>query len=111
MYHLKPEGKSIPYFLFILFSAVITSCNIQGDKKPGHRGYADDPFAEKLQTIFKPIDTTSGKNTNSIAEKVRYTYQMGDYLPIWVKENYLPNEAAQQLVEELEDMRWDGIDP
>jgi L,D-transpeptidase YcbB len=111
MYQLTPGKKFLPYFFLLLFTAVITACNMQGDKKRGGAGYADDPFAQKLETIFKPIDTTSGKSTTSIAEKVRYTYQTSDYQPIWVNKNYVPNEASGQLVEELEDIRWDGLDP
>jgi len=61
--------------------------------------------------MLKPIDTANKKKLISISDNVRYTYESDDYQPIWIKENYLPTEAAAKLVAELEDMRWDGIDP
>ncbi len=42
---------------------------------------------------------------------MRLTYQLDDYQPIWIKENYVPNDAAADLVADLEEMQWDGIDP
>ncbi len=47
----------------------------------------------------------------SVSDNVRYVYQADDYQPIWVKENYMPTEAAEHMLAELEEVRWDGLDP
>ncbi len=93
----------------LLFISILFSCNRH--KKPSPSGVVDESFTEKLQTMLKPVDTTGKRKIGSVAENVRYTYQLDEYQPIWIKENYSSNDAANKLIQELEDMRWDGLDP
>jgi len=93
----------------LLFISVLFSCNRH--KKPSPSGVVDESFTDKLQTMLKPVDTTGKKRIGSVAENVRYTYQLDEYQPIWIKKNYSSNDAANRLIQELEDMRWDGFDP
>jgi L,D-transpeptidase YcbB len=98
-------------FGFVVFISVslIVSCGPQ--RKPSPSGFTDDQFTEQLKGVLKPIDTSAKKKIMSVADNVRYTYQSDDYQPVWIKENYVPNATAAQLLDELEEIRWDGIDP
>lgn len=60
---------------------------------------------------MKPVDTAHSKKMRSLNEDVALVYQLDEYQPIWVKADYSSNEAAGKLLEELEDMKWDGVDP
>lgn len=108
--HHKSGKNSLSVIL--LFSVLLFSaCGPREGKKPAPTGFADDNFIDKLQTILKPIDTSNKKNIRSISEYVRYTYQLDEYQPVWVKENYRPIAAAGKFITELEDVKWDGFDP
>ncbi|MFI5196055.1 MAG: L,D-transpeptidase family protein [Chitinophagales bacterium] len=102
-----PGSKKYP--LFLLFALILFSCGHH--KIPSPSGVSDDLFTGKLKTLLKPIDTSGKKHIGSVADNVRYTYQLDGYQPIWIKKNYSSNDAATKLIGELEDMRWDGIDP
>jgi murein L,D-transpeptidase YcbB/YkuD len=107
--------KSIVHFsalrLFLLLSlSLLHSCGRH--VKPGPSGFADESFADKLSESLTTIDTTgqSGK-IRSVSEELRLVYQADEYQPIWVKENYSSTVAAAQLLTDLEEMQWDGVDP
>ena len=68
-------------------------------------------FADKLKMVLTPVDTNGKRITRSVAIDLRKTYQMRNYLPIWVQENYAPTEASGKFIAELEDIQWDGLDP
>ncbi len=109
MYLIKSGKKSLSLSLLLL-SLIAFSCKSR-HSKPSPSGFSDEAFMAQVQQVLKPIDTANKKKLNSIADNVRYTYQSDEYQPIWVKENYVPTEAAAKLVAELEDVQWDGIDP
>ena len=96
--------------LFILLVVLATAACKQRKKSP-ISGVSDDSFAEKLEALMKPFDTTGGKTPQAIAEHVRSVYQSVDYEPLWVKENHAPTADANKLIAELEDMQWDGFAP
>ncbi len=110
MYLIKSCKNTLSLGL-VLSVAFFVSCGPHQENKNNQSGLSDNPFYNKLKAILKPIDTADKKHIISISDNVRYTYQTGNYQPIWTKENYVPNEASEQLVEELEDLRWDGFDP
>jgi len=70
-----------------------------------------DLFAAQLRTILKPAGQPNKKTIGSVAENVRYTYLANGYKPVWLKDHYATNEAAEKTIGELGDMRWDGINP
>ena len=109
--YLIPRSKSACSFvLLLLILSFVTACK-RNHKKASPSGFTDESFSDKLEAILKPVDTTDKKKVRTTSEDVRYTYELDEYQPIWIKENYLPGEAAEKLIAELEDMRWDGIDP
>jgi len=109
--NLIPRSKYIiAPVAFLLLLSFFIACKPK-HKKASPSGFSDESFSDKMESLLKPVDTTDKKKVRSTSEDVRYTYELDEYQPIWVKENYVPDEAAEKLVAELEDMRWDGIDP
>ncbi len=106
--HLR-QTRPLFVLLAILFANYFISCEPQ-TKKPAPTGFSDKDFTNKLQRALGPFDTTNKKIFRKINDDVRFTYQSDDYQPIWVKENYRPVSAAGNLIEELEDTYWDGLD-
>lgn len=93
--------------IFIVF--LFAACN-QHRLKPGPTGFADESFADRLSGLMPSPDTSGGALKRKVVNDVRLVYALDDYQPIWVKENYASNEAAARLLEELEDMQWDGAE-
>jgi len=108
---LKTTLNSKLFLLFFLLSVTTFFSCEQQHNKPGPSGFADESFADKLSVLMKPVDTAATKKMRPLRDDVRLVYQLDDYQPIWVKANYASNDAAAKLIEELEDMRWDGVDP
>jgi L,D-transpeptidase YcbB len=110
MYHTQP----CKHFLFsgiLLAFFFLAACNHNAGKKKVRAGFSDDTFSETLQQILKSADTANHKAIMPVARSLRYTYVLTGYQPIWVKENFLPTASCAKLIDELEDMRWDGLDP
>jgi murein L,D-transpeptidase YcbB/YkuD len=105
MYSLKGSNK----FLLFIAAAILPfiSCNFDGLEKQGPL----DLFGGQLKTKLKAIAAGSKKKIGSVSENVRLTYQLNNYHPVWLNENYSTTENAGSLLSELEDVRWDGIDP
>lgn len=101
--------RSSPFLVVsVIFVVIISSCNRRGTK-PGPSGFVDESFSEQLSTVLSPVDTESvGSKSWSLSQDLRLVYQMDEYQPIWVRENYSSNDAADRLITELEDMQWDG---
>lgn len=99
------------FFSFLLIVSFVFSCKPGKPKKGVPQQEAYVPFAEQLKTVMSPIDSVNKKGISSVGENMRYTYQSADYAPIWLKENIHPTAAAEQLLAELEDLKWDGLDP
>jgi len=108
---LIPSGKYfLPFLLLVFFFSFFTACK-RVHKKASPSGFSDESFSDKLESVLKPIDTTAMKKARTTSEDVRLAYELDEYQPIWVKENYVPAESVEKLISDLEDMRWDGIDP
>jgi L,D-transpeptidase YcbB len=110
MYSIK---SFIQYRLpqIIIFSSVIFVFSCGRHNKPGLSGFADESFAENLSDLLGVPDTNSRKvKIRTVSEELQFVYQADDYQPIWIKENYSANMAADQLIDELEDMQCDGAD-
>ncbi len=109
MYLNKPV-VSISLFFTLSAILIISSCN-NHPRKPGPTGFSDETFSSKLQALLKPVDTAGKKYIRSVYDELRITYQSDDYQPIWVKQNFVPTPSAAKLLDELEDMTWDGFNP
>src|SRR6185437_9863952 len=100
-----PGSKKCPVILLLLFASFLFSCGTH-HTKPSPSGVSDDLFTSKLKELLKPVDTTGRKRIGSVVENVRYTYQLDEYQPIWIKKDYSSNDAAAKFIDELENMRW-----
>jgi len=98
---------TLPVLVFVSF---LVSCEDDRSGKPKAPD-AFVSFSKQLKTVLVPVDTTNKKYARSLAADVWKTYAAGDYMPIWCREDYSPNDAAEKLVSELEDMQMDGINP
>ena len=109
MYHLpRLNGK---YSLFILLAvSCCVSCN-DWQKKLNAPPASLSIFAERLKMSLKPVDTSNKKNLKTITADVRKTYEGSNYMPVWLDEHYKPVETSERFIAELEDMKWDGINP
>jgi len=105
-------AKAIIFLLFI--SSGILSCGHFRTEKAKKRIETDqiaEDFADKLSSVLQSIDTTkSRKHVSDQAYNLRYTYQLNEYLPIWLYQDK-PIKAVTTYLEELEEIRWDGLDP
>jgi len=110
MKFIKYHGSKGFFLFFLVYTSFLFSCRSH-HTIPSPSGVTDRSFTDKLQSLLKPVDTTGKKRIGSVVENVRYTYQLDDYQPIWIKKNYSSNDAATALIGELEGMRWDGFDP
>lgn len=99
-----------PLLAVLLLFVLVASCKHKQRKK-SPAGFTDEALSEKLESILKPVDTAGGKKISTISEYVRLTYQGDDYQPIWIKENYSASASATKLIDELEEMEWDGFAP
>jgi len=98
---------SLAVLIFLTFLAA--SCN-RRHNRPGRAGFADESFADRLSSLLPSPDTTL-QVKRSLVNDVRLVYALDDYQPIWIDERYRASKAANRLIEELDDMLWDGIDP
>ncbi len=105
---MKPREKVVGVLMVMI---LIASCEHKKQKKASPTGFSDQLFTEQLQTMLKPADTAKIIGFMSVQAAVRLTYQLDGYEPIWVKINFKPTEASGKLLDEIEDLRWDGLDP
>ncbi len=110
---IATTGKSSLIFLCI-FSLSVVSCKHYKTEKAQKRITTDqsaEDFADKLESILQPVDTTKTKKHLSDASyNLRYTYQLNEYIPIWLFQNK-PVKAATSYLQDLEEIQWDGLDP
>lgn len=103
--HRFPLSVSLSCLLLV---TLLYAC---GRHKAGPSGFADDNFGDKLSSVLPPPDSVTPGKVQGVNDALRQVYQADEYQPIWIKENYSSNAAAEKLIAELEEMRWDGIDP
>lgn len=103
------------YLLLLIVSVLLlpaVSCKHHGGKKRVvTTDFSYDDFTEKLQTVLSPVDTNSKKPNRSLTYNVHYTYMQNEYYPIWLSHGYKADAAALRAMAELEEIKWDGIDP
>ncbi len=104
--HLTQTGfKSVlAYCLFIFFFA---SCG-HNERHGGAVFFTESAFTKKIKAALKPTDTAN-LHILPVADDVRYVYQLNEYTPIWVGDKYKPNHFAARLLNELDSLRWDGL--
>ena len=98
----------LPVLLLVTF---ISSCEDDWKEKGPKPPDSFLAFSKQLKTVVLPVDTTNKKIAKSVAADIWRTYAAGNYLPVWCREDYAPNDASEKLVNELEDMQMDGINP
>jgi murein L,D-transpeptidase YcbB/YkuD len=101
----------------------ITACNHSGktgkpqeEHKPVFTTdlFNTEDFATQLSAAMPAIDTADSmfrtRKILPIGQATVLAYQMHDYAPYWFDKNGLSSMAGD-LLRELEEMRWDGLDP
>lgn len=101
--------------LFFLCLAFISCHSRSGKPGSRERVIASAPdkkdFAERLSTLFPDIDSSENKkHIRSIADNMRYAYELNEYAPIWLSHSK-PSDETGKFLSELDNIRWDGIDP
>ncbi len=105
-------GNRFKYILpVLLLVTFLSSCEDDWKEKGPRPPDSFVAFSKQLKTVVLPVDTTNKKIAKSLAADVWRTYEADNYLPIWSREDYTPNDASEKLVSELEDMQMDGINP
>ena len=103
----KPGIKQLfPFSLVLTLILLLVSCDPTSPVKTG----PFDLFAGALKTQLKQVPASDKKTIGTVAGNLRRAYEANNYHPIWLTESYSTGEAAQKLIDELEDMRWDGFD-
>ncbi|HXS36621.1 MAG TPA: L,D-transpeptidase family protein [Flavipsychrobacter sp.] len=110
-------GRKRVYVIILILSCffLLESCNSGQQKGSGIKlfsssGFVDkDAFSSQLQSVFKKWDTSNHKD-QSIADYMMHMYQQNQYKPVWVTNDGV-RDAAATFLKELEDVRWDGLDP
>ncbi len=100
--------------LFLLFIAVSLTFSCKRNRKhkePVHTDFSYDDFAEQLKTRIVPLDSLDKTNYRSIQHNVRFAYEHNDHDPIWLSHGYKADDAAIKILQELEDIKWDGLNP
>ncbi|MBS1689278.1 MAG: hypothetical protein JSS96_11170, partial [Bacteroidetes bacterium] len=103
------------YYVILFCLPFFIACHSHSKNGTKERVIASAPdskeFAEKLSTIFPDVDTAIDKNQlRSIAGNMRFAYELNEYAPVWLSSGK-PNKASEKLLDELDSMRWDGINP
>ena len=114
MYHTTSTGKALAsiFLLFIAISLTFSCKRVHKHKKElAHTDFSYDNFAEDLKTRIQPLDSLDKTNYRSIVHNVRYAYEHNDYDPIWLSHGYKADTSAIRILQELEDLKWDGLNP
>ncbi|XZF12655.1 L,D-transpeptidase family protein [Chitinophagaceae bacterium MMS25-I14] len=73
-----------------------------------------DDFKDQLVKKLPAVDTTDSlflrQKMMPVSQAVRYVYMNADYQPLWFTEHGV-SDAAGQLLNELGEMKWDGLKP
>lgn len=123
----KIKSFSRKTIIFTFFSIAIfsqSSCNDNNSKDGTHKDdrvglfdkglFSQDDFSAALKKAVLPLDTLDSTfrkvRVMNVAQAVRYVYMNNEYVPFWVKEKGV-TDAAGKLISELDELRWDGLDP
>ena len=106
---------------------LLTACHSNSDTKSdtethtkakvvGKEGHLFDEasFTAALKTALPAVDTTDSvyrkRPIQTVTTALRLTYQLNGNHPLWLSENGI-TESSEQLLKDLDSLRWDGIDP
>lgn len=110
-YDSSSLGTLVLVFICLPFFISCTSHSLKVKRASEINTFDVERFSEDLRGLMKPVDTTDTTHKiQSIAENVRYAYQLNDYAPFWISHDKA-SKAADTLLKELEDLRFDGLDP
>lgn len=111
IYPLVKKSLSIVALLAIVFCACSCKNKVKHKKNIVASGFSYDEFIEKLEATIPATDTAPKKTFRTLSADMRYAYLQNDYNPIWLSHGYKPDEAAEKFMKELEEIKWDGMDP
>lgn len=113
MFKFISRSQLLLILLISITPFLLTSCkrNRKHKKKPVYTDFSYDDFAEKLTLLVPGLDTIPQKDFNSIHANLRLAYELNDHDPIWLAHGYKAHEAANKMIEELETINWDGLNP
>ncbi len=97
--------------LTILCGAYSCKNKVKHKKNIVATGFSYDEFIEKMEAAVPATDTSVPKKLRNVTLDIRYAYFLNDYNPIWLSHGYKADEAAERFLKELDEVRWDGLDP
>ncbi len=105
--------RNYSIFLILIIALCTFSCKKHRATKKHilTTDFSYEPFIEKMETIVSPADTLAQKGIKVSSGIVKYTYFVNDFYPIWLSHGYKTGEAADKFIDELKDVKWDGLDP
>ncbi len=114
MHHNHNARKTV-LSIFLLFIAISLTYSCKRARKhkkePVHTDFSYDNFAEELKLRVPALDSLDKTNYRSVPHNVRYAYEHNDYDPIWLSHGYKADTAAVRIMQELEEIKWDGLNP
>ncbi|OJW82355.1 MAG: hypothetical protein BGO69_17360 [Bacteroidetes bacterium 46-16] len=108
--------NGVPVFLILFSICFLLSCDNGNDKKSAKglfspKLFDKEDFAGQLRSILSTEDSTGkNKKTKNVSDYVTSAYRLHAFQPFWLSEKG-PTKSARQLLDELEDIQWDGINP
>jgi len=108
----KPLVNKGAVTLFVCSFIFFISCNTHQSPKTtviSLREISNTDVGKRLQVIITPFDTSVKKW--SATANVKYTYQLNGYNTIWLTDDGKPLSDVETFLKELDDIRYDGIDP
>ncbi len=102
--------NGVPVFLILFSVCFLLSCDNGNDKKGplASKLFDQEDFSTQLKSTLPAADSNSKKK--SVADYVAMAYRQNGFQPFWLRERGV-TKNAKQLLEEIEDIQWDGINP
>lgn len=105
--------KCLTVLLILSFLCGTYSCKQKQRRKKNivETGFSYDEFITETEKLLPLADTSVPKKIRTVATDMRYAYLLNDYYPIWLSHGYKADDAAEKFLKELEDIKWDGLNP
>jgi L,D-transpeptidase YcbB len=108
----NPRTRSyVPAILWMILVAAACTSQPENDKRRKPATESNLGFAESLHKCLNPVDTVDKARLVTISDNLRYVYQVNEYVPVWLTGDNKPGQNVDRLLQELQDLQWDGISP